>query len=226
MKLSNITNIATLLIAVTAVVWAFWFKPAPDGPAPPPLSDLIQDVDQDSLFTWFPTKDTLHLPGEPYAVPGPIQYLPSEPHIVYVDSSKDKVELYDYILRQYIFRVRYVEPRLQVSFIKADTTSGDSLLQPSFTIQEFNLPPAWQIDPIPGGYDVKEILYTLPPSEDRPLFNYQLWSGLNLLQEGKPSVYLRGEAYNWNNKLQGSLELNIDTDAAVTARAGIGIRLR
>jgi hypothetical protein len=198
---------------------------------PPSVSDFVPNIEDDDSFTWFPTEDavvkTVKVKGDPYPVEGPIVYVPTDPDTSMIDSLRGQlIALKDYINRQYIFRIRYAEPHLQMSLISMANVSEDTV-KPVYTLQEYTLPPAFEVTPTLGGYKVSalELDKDLVPDAEPPLFTYKTWAGLGLIQADMPmSAFVRQEAYY--KKSYGSLELNLNADANVTARLTIGVQVR
>lgn len=222
---------AVLLLAMAALVLLSYFDVI--GPEEPPqlpdstLADYLPNLDEDDSFTWFP--DTVYADSgriDTVKILGPIRWRDRDPEIVYVDSSREQlIALQDYIKRQYMFRIRYAEPRLQVSFISMDSISADTV-RPVYELREYTVLPGFEIEPTLGGYQLRELTLDKPsPESDTPLFTYQYWAGLNLVQADMPmSFWVRADA-DWKTA-KGSIELHLDADANVTARIGIGVRLR
>jgi len=226
MKLKTAFSLSGWLLVILLMAYNIFFNTA----GPPPVSDttaivdVIPDIDDDDSFTWFP--DTIKV-AVPFAVPGPIRYLPTDPDTVYVDSSKEQViALKDYIARQYIFKLRYVQPKLQVSYISADTTSADSL-NPYYILAEYELPPAFQLVPLRDGtYDVQRMeLVNKPPIYTPPAYTIKHYAGIRLLAKDTPIAAYYQSRLLWK-KTETNLGLYLGTNAAVTANLSVSVRIR
>lgn len=147
------------------------------------------------------------------------QLVPQDPDTVFVDESlAELMSLRQYLRTKHIFKIRFVSPLLQVSFISADTASVDTI-KATYELAEYTvLTPGFQFQPLNNGEYVLQGI--LPLEAAKPKYTTSSYVGLEF------PLGLYGQTnIDWN-RFRGTFALHVNSDAGATARIAIDYRIK
>jgi len=215
MRINILTSLA-VIFSLGITIWALFF-------AQPRVEYLPGEEIEVPVITespWTFTEATDSSEAETIVITKwKTKLVPQDPDTIFVDESlAELMSLRQYISTKHIFKIRFVSPLLQVSFISADTASVDTI-KATYELAEYTvLTPGFQFQPLNNGEYVLQGI--LPLEAAKPKYTTSSYVGLEF------PLGLYGQTnIDWN-RFRGTFALHVNSDAGATARIAIDYRIK